>query len=163
ARELRPGLTWRVEAPDSPLFGWWDVQQLGRALWNLLENAAKYSPPGGDVVVRVEDLGSEARVSVQDFGAGIPHGARARLFERFHRADAGSPGLGLGLYIARRIVEVHGGRIGVDSEAGRGARFYFTLPYRQPAPQPSPTTQPAHYVRSRLNTGALHFRPLDAD
>ena len=162
-RALRPGLTWRLEAPDGLLLGWWDADQLEQVLQHLLDNAAKHSPPGGDVLVRVEDRGAEARVIVQDRGAGIPRGTRSRLFERFYRADVDAPGLGVGLYIARRIVEAHGGRIGVESTPGHGATFYFTLPYREPTARRPPAALPGHSVRSRPSASGLQLRPLEPD
>jgi signal transduction histidine kinase len=127
----------RVSAPAGPLEGWWDRDRLDQVLGNLLSNAIKYAPAGGDVRIQVDDLGAEARVSVEDRGLGIPPEALPRLFERFYRVqhpEAGEiQGLGLGLYITKSLVEAHGGRIAVESEPGRGSTFSFTLPYGQPA------------------------------
>jgi PAS domain S-box-containing protein len=123
-----------LEAPDTPLFGQWDQDRLAQVLQNLLSNAIKYSP-GGRIVLAIarseESAGPEAVVSVSDEGIGIPAEALPRVFERFYRhesAERGQPGLGLGLYISRSLIEAHGGRITVESEPGRGTTFRFTLP-----------------------------------
>lgn len=128
--------TIRIDAPDRPLTGWWDRARLGQILANLITNAVKYSPDGGDVLVTVRDLGAEAQVSVRDRGRGIAPDRLPHLFERFFRADsfAAARSLGLGLYIARGIVESHGGRIWAASDGvGMGSTFTFTLPYADPA------------------------------
>jgi PAS domain S-box-containing protein len=120
-----------VVAPPGPVVGPWDGDRLVQVLQNLLANALKYAPDGGDVVVTVEADAArgEARLAVRDGGPGIPPEHQARLFERFYRADAtGAGGLGLGLYIARMIVEAHGGRIAVASAPGAGSTFTVTLP-----------------------------------
>jgi signal transduction histidine kinase len=103
---------------------------LGQVLDNLLGNAIKYAPPGGDIVVRVEATGDQARLSVADQGPGIPADALPRLFERFYRGQhsAGEGGLGLGLYISRMLVEAHGGAIRAASRPGTGSIFTVTLP-----------------------------------
>ena len=103
-------------------------------LQNLQTNAIKYTPCGGEVRVRVEDLGRQARVSVADQGIGIAPAALLRLFGRFYRTEAaaasGATGLGVGLYIAKSLVEAHGGQIWVESGGeGHGTTFTFTLPY----------------------------------
>ena len=124
-----------VEAPDRPLEGWWDRTRLGQVLSNLLVNAIKYSPDGGEVLVRVEDLGPEVLVSVRDRGRGIAPDKLPRLFGRFYRVDnfEAARSLGLGLYIARGIVAGHGGRIWAESGGeGMGSTFSFTLPYGKP-------------------------------
>ena len=123
-----------VDAPEGPLEGWWDRERLGQVLHNLVANAIKYSPSGGEVRVRVEDLGQQARVSVADQGIGIAADALPRLFDRFYRTEAaaasGTTGLGVGLYIAKSLVEAHGGQIWADSGGeGHGTTFTFTLPY----------------------------------
>jgi two-component system, OmpR family, phosphate regulon sensor histidine kinase PhoR len=123
-----------VEVSEGPLEGWWDPDRLGQVLHNLLTNAIKYSPSGGEVRVRVEDLGQQARVSVADQGIGIAADALPRLFNRFYRTEAaaasGTTGLGVGLYIAKSLVEAHGGQIWADSGGeGHGTTFTFTLPY----------------------------------
>jgi signal transduction histidine kinase len=103
-------------------------------LQNLLTNAIKYSPDGGDILVRVEDDPSrrEARFVVSDAGIGMPPEALPRLFSRFYRVDetlTSGDGLGLGLYICRSLVEAHGGRIEVESAPGCGSSFTVRLPY----------------------------------
>ena len=107
-----------------------DTERIERVLANLITNALKYSPPESPVVVRVERTDGEALVSVEDRGKGIPPEDLPRLFGRLYRAQAGkrAGGLGLGLYIARKIVEAHGGRIWATSEVDKGSTFSFTLP-----------------------------------
>jgi PAS domain S-box-containing protein len=132
--------TIRIEVPDHPLEGCWDRTRLGQVLHNLLTNAIKYSPDGGEVLVRVEDLSGQVRTSVRDQGRGIAPDKLTRVFERFYRADPSveaARSLGLGLYITRAIVESHGGQIWAESEGeGQGSTFVFTLPIAVPAPPP---------------------------
>jgi len=124
----------RLAVPDRPIIGWWDSDRICQVIQNLVMNAIKYSPDGGEVMVRAEDLGDRARVSVSDRGIGIPTEALPRLFDRFYRAEnvqIGSiKGLGLGLYIAKELVEAHGGTMTVESTLGEGSTFVFTLPYQ---------------------------------
>ena len=112
-----------------------EEQRLGQVLVNLVHNAVKFSPEGGDVLVRVRPDGDGVRVEVIDHGIGIKRDDRARVFERFYKADRArvrGGGTGLGLAISRHIVAAHGGRIGVESEEGRGSTFWFVLPSRPP-------------------------------
>ena len=121
----------RLESPGGPLEGWWDRGRLGQVFANLLGNAIKYSAAGGEILVQVEDLGTEARVSIEDHGAGIAPAVLPHLFDRAYRGlatAAGVPGLGLGLYISKALVEAHGGSIQVESLLGQGTVFSFILP-----------------------------------
>jgi two-component system phosphate regulon sensor histidine kinase PhoR len=101
-----------------------------RALGNLLENAIKYSPAGGTMVLTVQDEGKEVLIAVKDQGPGIAPEDLPHLFELLYRGESAGEqiGLGLGLAIVKRIVEAHGGRIWVESEPGQGATFLFILP-----------------------------------
>jgi signal transduction histidine kinase len=98
----------------------------------LIENAVKYSPNGGVVRIGARAEGDMAIIYVSDQGIGIPPEEQELIFERFYRVDTrlrrDQPGSGLGLFIARAIVEAHGGRIWVESQVGRGSRFFFTIP-----------------------------------
>ncbi len=109
-----------------------DSVKIGQVLNNLIDNAVKFSPLGGSVAVTLDLDGDHVRLVVADQGAGIPEEERARLFQPFGRpgsqGTSGERGTGLGLAIVRRIIEGHGGRIGVESEPGRGSTFFFTLP-----------------------------------
>jgi PAS domain S-box-containing protein len=121
----------RVESPESELVGLWDARRLGRVLSNLLDNAVKYSPDGGPIVVRVGRDGDWATVEVVDNGIGIPTVDHGRIFERFQRASnvQGSiGGTGIGLASARHILASHGGTIVLDSREGAGATFTLRLP-----------------------------------
>ena len=105
-------------------------EKVERVLMNLLTNALRHTPSDGAVAVRVEPLPGEVRVAVEDTGDGLDAEARARMFERFWRGDRSrsSRGAGLGLAIARGLVEAHGGRIWAEDRDGGGARVCFTLP-----------------------------------
>jgi NtrC-family two-component system sensor histidine kinase KinB len=118
-----------------------DSERIERVLTNLITNALKYSPRTTPVVVRVEARDGATIVSVVDQGEGIPPEELSRLFQRFTRGRAGPKadvaGLGLGLYIARLIVEAHGGRLWAESALGNGSTFSFCLPSEGVSRQPS--------------------------
>ena len=130
----RQGVTLRVEAPDGlpPVRG--DSDRLGQVVVNLVHNAVKFSPDGGEILVRADREGADIVTSVQDHGVGIPRDAQDRVFERFYKVDRArmraetGGGTGLGLAIARHVVEQHGGRIWVESSEGSGSTFSFALP-----------------------------------
>lgn len=119
----------RLEAPES-LAGNWDQDRLHQLFTNLLTNAIKYSPEGGEVCVQVHPTPQEVIVRVADQGIGMMPEQRAILFQPFVRLKQAKavPGSGLGLYISKAIVEAHGGRIWVESEAGHGTSFSVALP-----------------------------------
>lgn len=109
-----------------------DRPKLRRVLVNLLSNALKFTPKGGRVEVGAAREGDVVRVSVADTGVGIPPEDTARLFDKYEqarsRATRSEKGTGLGLYITRQLVELHGGQISVESEVGKGSTFSFTIP-----------------------------------
>ena len=111
-----------------------DAGRLAQAVDHLLSNALNYTPPGGRVAMRVARDGDSAIVEVADTGVGLSDEDAAQLFERFFRAsssvDGAVPGVGLGLAIVKAIVELHGGRVEVDSRAGAGTTFSVRLPAR---------------------------------
>ena len=108
-----------------------DERRIRQVVLNLLWNAVKFTPPGGAVDVCAARVDGEVRISVADTGPGIDPGDQARIFEEFQQAAAGREqreGTGLGLALSKRLVELHGGRIWVESEQGKGSTFVFTLP-----------------------------------
>ena len=113
-----------------------DPRRLEQVLNNLVSNAIKYSPDGGRIRIRGRVRPDEVVVTVTDEGIGIPAPEQSRIFEPFYRVDdptgRRAEGVGLGLYLAKAIVEAHGGRIWVESEPGKGSAFSFTLPRHQP-------------------------------
>jgi len=108
-----------------------DERRLRQVVFNLLSNAVKFTPAGGSITVATERVGDEVQVSVADTGPGIAPEDQERIFEEFQQTEVGvqqREGTGLGLALSKRLVELHGGRIWVESEPGRGSRFVFTLP-----------------------------------
>lgn len=109
-----------------------DAQRVTAILQRLIDNAIRYSPPGGSITVRLERAGAHVIFSVEDSGIGIPKADQRHIFEKFFRSRSASEmqteGAGTGLYIARATIEKLGGRISFSSEEGRGSRFSFTLP-----------------------------------
>ncbi len=106
-----------------------DKRMIQRVIANLLQNAVNYTNPGGTVTIRMEGSGKQILFQVQDTGIGIPDNHMPFIFDAFYRANY-QGGTGLGLAIARTIVEAHGGQIWVESTAGKGSTFSFTLPRR---------------------------------
>lgn len=109
-----------------------DRRRLAEVLQNLLDNAIQYTPARGKITLSAEVKGNEVIVTVSDTGIGIPRADQPRIFERFYRVDVArsreAGGTGLGLSIAKHLVEVHGGRLWVESEVGKGSSFHFSVP-----------------------------------
>lgn len=124
-------ITVQVEGCDSPCYIQGDISQLARALRNLATNAVKYTPPGGRVTVRLERAEGGVRLIVSDTGIGIAPEAQKHIFDRFYRTDQAmemAVGTGLGLSITKEIVDLHGGRIELQSAPGQGSTFTVWLP-----------------------------------
>jgi len=125
--------TIRVAAGADPLLGWWDRGRIEQVLQNLLTNAVKYAPEGGDIMLGVQEHGNDVHVTVADQGMGLAPEAVSQLFARFYRTPeaeaSGASGLGLGLYISQALVEAHGGRIWAESPGrGQGTTIHVSLP-----------------------------------
>lgn len=108
-----------------------DPTGLQQVLGHLIENAVKYSPSGGQITLRVRGDGTAAVLEVQDEGVGLPEGGAERIFEPFHRGgspDRSKPGVGLGLYIVRKLVEAMGGTVAAAGKPGAGSTFTVRLP-----------------------------------
>lgn len=130
ARQREISLSGAVD-PDIEVV-YMDAARIGRVLNNLVSNALRHTPPGGRVDVHASRRDDSARVDVRDSGVGIPPDDIPHIFERFYRGEKSrsrlTGGAGLGLAIARGIVEAHGGQVGVESASEEGANFFFTLP-----------------------------------
>jgi len=126
----RAGLTLRQECAEGLPNVLADAERIEQVLVNLLHNAIKFTPAGGEIVARTWKEAGQVIFSVQDTGVGIEPAALSRIFERFYKADQSRSGggTGLGLSIARHTIEAHSGRIWAESEVNRGSTFYFSLP-----------------------------------
>jgi signal transduction histidine kinase len=124
--------TLRAKLPGALPVVWGDPDKVEQILTNLVGNAIKYPPGGGEVLVTVDQDGDTVQVSVRDQGIGMSPREMGQLFEKFYRVDREevrrAGGTGLGLYITKRLVEMHGGRIWAESWPGVGSVFAFTLP-----------------------------------
>jgi len=131
-KDLRISVNLQQPVPDIAA----DRRRLAEVLQNLLDNAMQYTPAGGQIMVSASADHAEVTFTVSDTGIGIPRADQFRIFERFYRVDVARSrevgGTGLGLAIAKHLVEVHGGRIWVDSEVGQGSQFHFTVPIFDP-------------------------------
>jgi two-component system phosphate regulon sensor histidine kinase PhoR len=127
-KDLRISVNLQERLPDIAA----DRRRLAEVLQNLLDNAIQYTPSGGQIMISASANGTEVTFTVSDTGIGIPRADQPRIFERFYRVDAARSrevgGTGLGLAIAKHLVEVHGGRLWVESEVGQGSQFSFTVP-----------------------------------
>jgi signal transduction histidine kinase/ActR/RegA family two-component response regulator len=136
AQAQRQGITLRTELPDGAMDLQADAGRIRQVLDNLVHNALKFTPKGGSIVVSVREEadGGAAIFTVADTGPGIPEDEQLKIFERFYQGgrvnQAAPEGSGLGLTIAREIVELHGGTLWVESRVGEGSRFRFRLPLR---------------------------------
>ena len=112
-----------------------DADRIAQVIRNLVSNALRYTPSGGRITVGARSTNGVVRFSIADTGTGIPSEDLPHVFDRFYRADKSSPhsreGSGLGLAIVKQLVEAHGGTVGVESDVGKGTRFWFTLPLAQ--------------------------------
>jgi|GEM_PF-6022846 len=142
-----------------------DTDRLMQVLTNLLSNAVKFSPQGGSVDIQLFDQGTTARVEIRDHGPGIPEEFRDKIFQRFVQVDSvhtrSKEGSGLGLSIARSIVQRLDGQIDFESQAGQGTVFYFEIPCRQEAPTLNPVE--GWRERQRRHHGdSTHRSPADS-
>ncbi len=135
------GVTLSVEKADSPLYMDADGVKINIALSNLVKNALQFTDSGGRVTVRAGEESGYLKVSVEDTGIGIPPRDLSRVFERFFQVETHLTrrytGMGLGLAVAKGMIELHGGRIWAESEVGKGSTFTFLLPEHQPSPSES--------------------------
>jgi signal transduction histidine kinase len=124
-------LALKIDAPKDLPAGYGDERRLTQVLLNLVGNAIKFTD-AGEVTIKAAEAGGVYTLSVHDTGPGIDPGDQVKIFEEFQQADSSATkkksGTGLGLSIARRIIEMHGGRIWVESTVGQGATFFVTIP-----------------------------------
>ncbi len=162
ARLHERGIDLKTKLPAEPVTVSVDPARLGQVLDNLVENALKYTSSGELPELGLEPVDGEARLSVTDRGIGIPEGERERIFDRFYRGSnvqsVTDTGIGLGLYICRRIVEAHGGRIWVEQTPAGGSRFIVALALPQYRPLPSRLTPRSLIRRSRRRRSARSIR-----
>ena len=127
----RAGITLTARSAAGPLMITGDASRLEQALGNLVANAIKFTPAGGRVTAGLVATATGVALSVEDTGIGIEPDQRARVFERFYKADPGrGSGTGLGLAIVKHIVQAHEGSVSVESHPGRGSVFTIRLPRR---------------------------------
>lgn len=129
-RASSPQHSVHIDAPPSLVLSA-DPSRVDQVITNLLSNAVKYSPQGGAVTISIGEDNGYARLSVRDQGIGITGERLSRLFQRYYRTEEGiktAAGLGLGLYISRLLIELHGGSVGATSQPNVGSTFWFTLP-----------------------------------
>lgn len=138
-RSMTPEWEIRIEAPEDLPEVVGDQERIDQVVANLLTNAIKYSSPGSTVTIRVTTDGENVTVAVIDQGIGIPKEALGKMFGRLYRVQSekhkGIKGHGLGLFLCKHLIELHGGKIGVESEYGHGSTFYFTIPIQGPQPE----------------------------
>jgi signal transduction histidine kinase len=130
AQERTPVHRLVVDAPDR-MIGIVDSLRLEQVITNLVDNAIKFSPDGGEIAITVaEDGARQAHISIRDHGIGIPEGERAHIFDRYYQAHSRMhrSGMGLGLFISHQIVELHKGRMGVAFPPDGGTEFSAVLP-----------------------------------
>jgi signal transduction histidine kinase len=130
---LKKGQVLTFEAPSSLASVWADEDRLRQVVLNLINNALKFTSSGGKITLRARDDGANLIVEVQDTGRGMSKEEQAWLFEPYHRLESEVghlSGLGLGLSLSKTLVELHGGKIWVESEKGKGSTFSFSLPLR---------------------------------
>ena len=149
----KAGIGFIVDAPSLAL--WVDEDRILQTLGNLISNAIKFSPAGTEIILRARvQSATEAIISVEDKGRGIPPEKLDIIFERFQQVDASDSrdmgGTGLGLAICRNIVRQHGGRIWAESVVGRGSTFYFTVPRTAPRQEIAEATAPSPLAGTRL-------------
>jgi signal transduction histidine kinase len=127
------GLTLAIDTEPEEITITADERRVRQIVFNLLSNAVKFTPSGGRVDLSALAEDGRVEIAVADTGPGIPPEELERIFEEFEQATAGkkAEGTGLGLPLSRRLVELHGGRLWVESEPGKGSTFRFTLPTRQ--------------------------------
>jgi signal transduction histidine kinase len=130
-------INFEIETADNDLTAWADPDRVAEVLTNLLGNAIKFSPTRGNVTVSLARSGNNwVKISITDTGPGIRPEEASRIFDKFyqvsHPEQPKATGTGLGLPIAKALVEMHGGRIWLESQAGQGSIFSFTLPAEQP-------------------------------
>jgi CheY-like chemotaxis protein len=147
-RAGRTGISLELTADPALDTVWADELKLKQVVLNLLTNAVKFTEAGGAVIVNAELTGDVAEVTVRDTGVGIAENDRERIFEAFQRGGrsvrTSTEGTGLGLTLSKRIVELHGGRLWMESTLGEGSLFGFSLPLAAPAtPGPLPPVTPA--------------------
>jgi signal transduction histidine kinase len=121
---------------DGEVLAMGDKDRLTQVLYNLLSNAIKFSPKGSTINISVAREHDYVKISVADHGQGIPHDQLHLLFGMFQQVNAVEnrpPGTGLGLAICKKIVELHEGRIGLESKVGEGSVFWFELPVKEPS------------------------------
>jgi len=125
------GLTIECQIDESIMNFSFDAERIKQVVGNLISNAIKFSPEGGNIIVSSKKVGSDCQISVCDTGVGIKDSEKPLLFQKFYQAsnqDGIKKGTGLGLYISRGIVEAHGGKIWVENNIPKGSKFIFTIP-----------------------------------